>query len=70
MISNHPHIHLTLIHFQHSPSSEQTGSNNGTPHRDDELLMDMSSHDIEAEIDRAVVQDFYNRYPLANYIYA
>ncbi|XP_061981389.1 cation/H(+) antiporter 2-like [Populus nigra] len=62
MISNHPHIHLTLIHFQHSPSSEQTGYNKGTPHRDDELLMDMSSHDIEAEIDRAVVQDFYNRY--------
>ncbi|CAK7336478.1 unnamed protein product [Dovyalis caffra] len=62
MIAAHPHIHLTLIHFQHSPSSEQIECTNGTIHRNDEMLMEMTNHEIEAEIDKAFVQDFYNRY--------
>ncbi|XP_061979824.1 cation/H(+) antiporter 2-like [Populus nigra] len=62
MISNHPHIHLTLIHFQNLPSSKQTEYTNEILHRNDELLMEMSNHEIEADIDRAYTQDFYNRY--------
>ncbi|KAJ6704856.1 CATION:PROTON ANTIPORTER putative-RELATED [Salix purpurea] len=65
MIAAHPHIHLTLIHFQSSPSSKQTGYTNGTLHRNDELLMEMSTHEIEAEIDRAFMQDFFNRYVMS-----
>jgi hypothetical protein len=69
MISNHPHIHLTLIHFQNLPSSKQTEYTNEILHRNDELLMEMSNHEIEADIDRAYTQDFYNRFPQVNYIY-
>ncbi|CAK7336477.1 unnamed protein product [Dovyalis caffra] len=61
-IAAHPHIHLTLIHFQHSPSSEQIEYSNGTLRRNDEIVMEMSNHEIEAEIDKAFVQDFYNGY--------
>ena len=69
MISNHPHIHLTLIHFQNLPSSKQTEYTNEIIHRNDELLLEMSNHEIEAEIDRAYTQDFYNRFPQVHYIY-
>ncbi|KAJ6346792.1 hypothetical protein OIU76_003465 [Salix suchowensis] len=44
---------------------EETGYTSGTLHRNDELLMEMSTHEIEAEIDRAFMQDFFNRYVMS-----
>lgn len=68
-IAAHPHIHLTLIHFLPAKtSSEHEERTDTAPHRNDEILMEMSNYEIEAEIDKAFVQDFYSRYPQSTQI--
>ncbi|XP_058005161.1 cation/H(+) antiporter 2 isoform X2 [Hevea brasiliensis] len=60
-IASHPHINFSLIRFiQESPSDHKEFVEN-TSHSNSEVLMEMSNRDMEAEIDRAFLEDFYNR---------
>ncbi|XP_050232072.1 cation/H(+) antiporter 2-like isoform X2 [Mercurialis annua] len=62
-IAVYPHINFTLVRFL-PPSSVE--NNNGfidkTSRSNSEVLMEMSNHDMEAETDKAFVEDFCNRY--------
>ncbi|XP_015581354.2 cation/H(+) antiporter 2 [Ricinus communis] len=58
----HPHINFTLICFLPSSPNEQKGFVDKTSRRNSEVLMEMYEHDMEAETDKAFLDDFCNRY--------
>lgn len=61
-IAAHPHINLTLVQFLPASSCQQNECTTETPHGTDEILMEISTHEMEGEVDKAFVEDFHNRY--------
>lgn len=57
----HHHINLTIIRFLHTSERRQTMGVNIAQNKED-VLMAISDHETESNIDSAVLTDFYNRY--------
>ncbi|KAF5742419.1 putative monovalent cation:proton antiporter [Tripterygium wilfordii] len=61
-IASHPRINMTLIRFLPASCIDQKVQIDDAPHGDDEVLMAISNHETEMEMDNASVEEFYNRY--------
>ncbi|WCJ39172.1 Cation/H(+) antiporter 2 [Euphorbia peplus] len=58
----HPHTKLTLIRFLPTSPLQQDRIIDKASHDNGQVLMEISNQDMEAETDRAFLEDFHNRY--------
>lgn len=61
-LGTHHHINLTLVRFL--PASKEKEPNVGVnvAHKEEDVLMAISDHETENEVDNVFMMDFYNRY--------